>query len=89
MLEDFNFKNYSYSSNQITLYYKLEKYIPNVGQFQKINLDAYKNEFSSHIHKKNFDGYITISKFSTLHDFKNLVSERTGFPIDTMVGFGT
>ena len=83
-----DFKKYSPSSDEITLKYRLEKHIPNVEHFQKINLDAYENEFSSHIHKDKFDGFITISKKSTLREFKRIVSERTGFPINIMVGFG-
>ena len=83
------FKNYSSSSNEITLFYKLEKYIPdNNNRFTKINLDAYQEEFSSNVNKDKFEGYITISKYSYLFEIKTKVSEKTGFPINTMIKFG-
>ena len=41
------FLEYSSSSNEITLNFGLEKYIPNAKHFTNINLDVYKNEFSS------------------------------------------
>ena len=62
--EEYKFKNYSSSSSKITLYYKLGKYIPSAGTFTDINLNAYKNEFSSNVNKDKFKGYITISKNS-------------------------
>ena len=86
-IED-KFKQYSPSSNEITLYYKLEKYLPLADQFTKINLDAYEKEFSSNVQKKNFNGYITVSKYSNLKTIKSKVSEKTGFPLDTMIKFG-
>ena len=83
------FKNYSSSSNEITLFYQLEKYIPdNNNRFTKINLDAYQEEFSSNVNKDKFEGYITISKYSYLFEIKTKVSEKTGFPINTMIKFG-
>ena len=86
-IED-KFKQYSPSSNEITLYYQLEKYLPSAAQFTKINLDAYEKEFSSNVQKKNFDGYITVPKRSNLKTIKSKVSEKTGFPLDTMIKFG-
>ena len=45
------FKKYSPSSSEITLRYQLNKYIPNVKLFEKINLDAYGNQFGSNVNK--------------------------------------
>ena len=53
------FKQYSSSSNEITLYYQLMKYFP---QFKDGGLYTYKNEFGSNVNKENFRGLITISK---------------------------
>ena len=83
-----NFKKYNPSSSEINLYYKLEKYIPNAKQFEKINLNAYEHEFGSNVNKDKFDGYITVLKSLTFKEFKKLISEKTKFPVDTMVGFG-
>ena len=82
------FKKYSPSSSEINIYYKLEKFIPNAKQFEKINLNAYEHEFGSNVNKNNFDGYITILKSLTFKEFKKIISEKTGFPVETMVGFG-
>ena len=86
--DSLTFKKYSSSSNEINLHYNLDKYIPNAKHYEKINLDAYEHEFGSNINKDNFNGYITISKNSTFIEFKKLISEKTGFPVETMVGFG-
>ena len=82
------FQKYSPSSNELTLHYKLDKYIPNSKHFEPINLDAYGDELSSIVNKDKFSGYITVSKNISLKQFKKNISEITGFPIDTMVGFG-
>ena len=88
-MDDYSkFLKYSSSSNEITLFYKLVKYIPGCDQNTPINLNRYENEFGSNVKKQNFSGYITISKSSTLGQFKQKVSEMTGFPLGTMVGFG-
>ena len=79
---------YSSSSIDIILFYKLDKYIENVRRFQPINLDRYENEFGSNVKKDKFSGYISISKSSKLKDIKSEVSKQTGFPTNTMVGFG-
>ena len=77
------FNQYSPLSNEITLRYSLTKYICDE---QDATLN--ENEFSSIVQKNNFDGYITISKHSTLKDIKIEINKKTGFPINTMVGFG-
>ena len=82
------FLEYSTSSNEITLQYKLDKHIPDAKGFTRINLDAYEQEFSSNINKDKFFGYITISKNATFKNLKSLISELTGFPDNTMVRFG-
>ena len=82
------FKKYLSSIDKITLHYELIKYFPKSERFTEISLDAYEKEFSSNINKDNFKGYITISKNSCLHDIKSKVSQKTGFPIDTMKYFG-
>ena len=88
-MDDFSkFKNYSKFSDEITLFYQLDKYIRNSKERQKINLDAYNHEYGSNVIKKNFSGYITILKNSPLRKIKEIVNERTRFPIETMVGFG-
>ena len=51
-------------------------------------MDRYEKEFGSNVKKENFSGYITITKSSTLRQFKLKVNKITGFPLDTMVGFG-
>ena len=79
------FKQYSSSSNEITLYYQLMNYFP---QFKNGGLHAYKNEFGSNVNKENFRGLITISKWSTLRNLKIEISKKTGFPLNTMVSFG-
>ena len=79
------FKQYSSSSNEITLYYQLMKYFP---QFKDGGLYTYKNEFGSNVNKENFRGLITISKWSTLRNLKIEISKKTGFPLNTMVSFG-
>ena len=88
-MDDYSkFLKYSSSSNEITLFYKLVKYIPGCDQNTPISLNIYENEFGSNVKKQNFSGYITISKSSTLGQFKQKVSGMTGFPLGTMVGFG-
>ena len=82
------FKLYDGNSNEITIYYNLEKYIENCERWTKINLDAYANEFSSIINKDNFHGYETFNKSDTLKEIKKRVSEKTGFPIETIIKFG-
>ena len=79
------FNQYSPLSKEITLYYSLIKYICDE---QDAGLYAYENEFSSNVQKNNFEGYITISKYSTLKDIKIEINKKTGLPINTMVGFG-
>ena len=86
--EENNFKNYSIFSNEITLRYELNKYSPLPCFSKKIYLDAYKNEFSSNVNKDQFVGYITISKNSNLYNLKSKISEKTRFPVDTMIKFG-
>lgn len=86
--DELNFKKYSPSSNEITLKYSLDKYIPNAKNFEKINLDAYEHEFGSNVNKDNFAGYITILKNSTFRKLKKLIRKKTGFPLETMIGFG-
>ena len=81
------FKKYSSYSNEITLFYNLNKYIQNSKHFEIINLDAYEDEFGSNVNKDKFVGYITISKSALLRDLKKNISTITGFPIDTMIGF--
>ena len=86
--EENKFKNYSASSDEITLRYELAKYILTTEHFTKMNLDAYEKEFSSNVNKDKFEGYVTINKNSTLLNLKSKISEKTGFPVDTMIKFG-
>ena len=79
------FKKYSSSSEEITLYYALVKY---GYQLKNVDLYEYKNEFGSNVNKKEFQGLITISKYSTLQNLKIEISKKTRFPINTMVLFG-
>lgn len=81
------FKNYSKDSNEITLYYELQKYFSEYKQWRNINLNVYAEHFSSMI-KQKFFGYETFNKSDTLYQIKKKVSEKTGFPIETIVKFG-
>ena len=85
--EEKKFKNYSEDSNEITLYYSLVKHNSENYKWTNINLYAYKQQFGSQI-KKNFDGYETFNKSDTLYEIKKKVSEKTGFPIETIIKFG-
>ena len=82
------FRNYSEDSNEITLYYRLVKHNSEIKEWTNISLYAYKQQFGSQI-KKNFDGYETFNKSDTLYEIKKKVSEKTGFPIETIIKFGT
>ena len=82
------FQNYSKDSNDITLYYKLTKYFSENKQWRDISLFTYAEQFSSRIKKKNFHGYETFNKSDTLYQIKKKVSEKTGFPIETIIKFG-
>lgn len=86
--DDRKFLEYSSSSNEITLNFELEKHIPNAKHFTNINLNAYKNEFSSNVDKNKFFGYITISKNATFGELKQVISKFTGFPVNIMISFG-
>lgn len=87
-IKEQKFKNYSKDSNEITLYYKLEKYFSEYKQWRNISLNAYADQFSSMIKKKYFSGYETFNKSDTLYQIKKKVSEKTGFPIETIIKFG-
>ena len=80
------FKQYSSSSNEITLYYKLLKHSKQI--LKNCNLFSHEKEFGSNVNKRKFKGLITISKYSTLHNLKIEIGKKTGFPINTMVMFG-
>lgn len=86
-IKEQKFKNYSEDSNEITLYYKLEKYFYEHKEWRDVNLYAYAEQFSSMI-KKKFSGYETFNKSDTLYQIKKKVSEKTGFPIETIIKFG-
>ena len=80
------FKQYSSSSDEITLYYQLLKHSNQI--LKNCNLFSHEKEFGSNVNKQKFKGLITISKHSTLHDLKIEIGKKTGFPINTMVMFG-
>ena len=86
-IKEQKFKNYSKDSNEITLYYELEKYFSEYKQWRDARLYTYAEQFSSII-KKNFCGYETFNKSDTLYQIKKKVSEKTGFPIETIIRFG-
>ena len=86
--EEKKFRNYSEDSNEITLYYTLVKHNSKNKKWTNISLYAYEQQFGSQI-KKNFDGYETFNKSDTLYEIKKKVSQKTGFPIETIIKFGT
>ncbi len=86
-IKEQKFKNYSNNSNEITLYYQLEEYFYEHKEWRDVSLNAYAEQFSSMI-KKNFSGYETFNKSDTLYQIKKKVSEKTGFPIETIIKFG-
>ncbi len=65
-IKEQKFKNYSEDSNEITLYYKLEKYFYEHKEWRDVNLYAYAEQFSSMI-KKKFSGYENFNKSDTLY----------------------
>lgn len=81
------FKNYSEDSNEITIKYELLKYFYEHKEWRNASLNTYAEQFSSMI-KKNFKGYETFNKSDTLYQIKKKVSEKTGFPIETIIKFG-
>ena len=82
------FKQYSKDSNDITLYYILERYFQDHKNWRNLNLNVYGEKFSSNINKNYFEGYETFNKSDSLHEIQKRISEKTGFPIETFVGFG-
>ena len=82
------FKNYSSSSETITIYYKLDKHFSNYQEGRDISLNTQADEFISIIDKDYFSGYETFKKSDTLNEVKKRISEKSGFPIETMIGFG-
>ena len=83
------FKYYDENSEEITLYYSLNKdQKGQVEEWTDWGLSVYANEFSSIINKKYFEGYETFNKSDTLRDIKLRISKLTGFPIETIVNLG-
>ena len=80
------FKQYSFFSDEITLYYQLLKHSNQI--LKNCNLFSHEKEFGSNVNKQEFNGLITISKYSTLHNLKIEIGKKSGFPINTMVMFG-
>jgi len=71
------FKQYSSSSNEITLYYKLLKHSNQI--LENCNLFLYEKEFGSNVNKQKFTGLITIWKYSTLHNLKIEIGKNLDF----------
>lgn len=82
------FKQYSEESNEITLYYQLAKDNIKKEKHLNLNLYAYEENFGSNINKI-FDGYETFNKSDTLYEIKKKISEKTGFPTETITRFAT
>ena len=80
------FKQYSFFSDEITLYYQLLKHSNQI--LENCNLFSHEKEFGSNVNKQEFTGLITISKYSTFHNLKIEIGKKSGFPINTMVMFG-
>lgn len=80
-IKEQKFKNYSKDSNEITLYYKLEKYFSEYKQWRNISLNAYAEQFSSMIKKKYFSGYETFNKSDTLYLIKKKLVKKQDFQL--------
>lgn len=76
-IKEQKFKNYSKDSNEITLYYKLEKYFSEYKQWRNISLNAYADQFSSMI-KKNIlvDMKLSINQILYTKSKKKLVKKQ-------------
>ena len=82
------FKQYDKNSSKIVLYFKLERYFSDYQEWRNISLDAYSKLFSSIINKEYFCGYEIFNKSDSLYEIKKKISKKSGFPIETFVGFG-
>ena len=82
------FKQYDKNSSKIVLYFKLERYFSDYHEWRNISLDAYSELFSSIINKEYFCGYEIFNKSDSLYEIKKKISKKSGFPIETFVGFG-
>ena len=82
------FQKFTPSSVTITIYYQLQKHFNDYQEERETTLEEYAEEFSTMIHKEYFSGYETFDKSNQLYEIKKRISQKTGFPIETMTKFG-